>query len=266
MENNKTLITTKPKSPILAFAYLGKDLTVLLEQLKSLASPESWDYTQSKLTNKPLPILHNYLFHTFARIQEENKICIKENYCCFNTGLGTSNHEEIFMLFKKGTKGWYFLDFCKESDSNLMRFTTLPDRASYFENPSDLIIDSSIEIRINIDHIVEDQNNFSRFPDHIKSLPKHQLINTFKGAIDHARKRVKRNYKTAIPQYYRGYISSPQLQLLLPLCLTDHSKADLALAIYKDNGIYSGRTCLTLDMAINNARLIAKPDDEWLKV
>ena len=37
------------------------------------------------------------------------------------------------------------------------------------------------------------------------------------------------------------------------------------LAIFKENGFYSGRTCLTLDMAINNARLIAKPDDEWLK-
>lgn len=51
------------------------------------------------------------------------------------------------------------------------------------------------------------------------------------------------------------------------------SKADLALAVYKIKGkqpdgldsFYSGRTCLTLDMAINNARLIAKPDEEWLK-
>lgn len=35
-----------------------------------------------------------------------------------------------------------------------------------------------------------------------------------KGAIDNAKERVRRNYKTAIPQYYRG-----KIQLLLPLCL-----------------------------------------------
>ena len=44
------------------------------------------------------------------------------------------------------------------------------------------------------------------------------------------------------------------------------SKADLALVIENCNGSYRASTCLTLDMAINNARLIAKPDDEWLKI
>jgi hypothetical protein len=54
--------------------------------------------------------------------------------------------------------------------------------------------------------------------------------------------------------------------LLLPLCLNTKAKADLALVIEKENGVYRASTCLTLDMAINNARLIAKPDDEWLKI
>ncbi len=47
--------------------------------------------------------------------------------------------------------------------------------------------------------------------------------------------------------------------------LTSKASADLALVIEKENGVYRASTCLTLDMAINNARLIAKPDDEWLK-
>jgi hypothetical protein len=99
---------------------------------------------------------------------------------------------------------------------------------------------------------------------------KHYLVNTFNGAIEHAKKRLKRNYKTAIPQYYRGkHTPVGQLQLLLLLCFSDPTKADLALAVYKvsqdGEHFYSGRTCLTLDMAINNARLICKPDDEWLK-
>lgn len=87
------------------------------------------------------------------------------------------------------------------------------------------------------------------------------LSNVLHGTIADAQRRVKRNYKTAIPQYYKG-----KLQLLLPLCLKTKATADLALVIEKENGVYRASTCLTLDMAVNNARLIAKPDDEWLKI
>ncbi|WP_369057625.1 DUF3825 domain-containing protein [Tannerella forsythia] len=83
----------------------------------------------------------------------------------------------------------------------------------------------------------------------------------WKGQLKIAIRRIRRNYKTAVPQYYDGH-----LQLLLPLCLTSKASADLALVIEKEHGVYRASTCLTLDMAINNARLIAKPDDEWLKV
>ncbi|MBS1635245.1 MAG: DUF3825 domain-containing protein [Bacteroidetes bacterium] len=244
-----------------------KNFANTLRILKDLAMPENWEYSNS--TNvKPFPILYNYLLHTFARVQEEGKIAEKDGYSCFNTGLVTKNQEEIFMLFKRTSDntGWYFIDFCKDSSNSLIRFSPLPERATYFTDNSQLIYDTRLELRVNIDHIVEDAENFARFPDDIRQWPKHQIINTFRGAVDHAKKRVKRNYLTAIPQYYRGkYTSTPQLQLLLPLCLRDPSKADLALAVFKNEDNYSGRTCLTLDMAINNARLITKPDDEWLR-
>jgi Domain of unknown function (DUF3825) len=71
---------------------------------------------------------------------------------------------------------------------------------------------------------------------------------------------VKRNYKTAIPQYYDASI-----QLLLPLSLTDPSKADLALVVERFSDFYRASTCLTLDMAYNNARQLAKPDRDWLQ-
>ncbi len=256
----------KKNIPLFEYGYCGNFETTL-NLLKDLAMPEIWEYKRTP-NEKALPILFSYLLHTFTRIKEENKIAEKDNYSCFNTGLVTENQQEIFMLFKENpTKGKQFIEFCKESDNNLARFSSLPERASYFNNPADLIIDFRLPIRINIDHIIEDRGNFARFPKYIQSLPKLQLIHTFNGAIDHAQKRVKRNYKTAIPQYYRNtfFPDTPQLQLLLPLCLTDAKTADLALAIYKEGDFYSGRTCLTLDMAINNARLIAKPDDEWLK-
>ncbi len=92
-------------------------------------------------------------------------------------------------------------------------------------------------------------------------MDRYQLAVLLEGTIKDAVRRVKRNYKTAVPQFYNG-----NLQLLLPICLSSKASADLALVVSKENGVYRATTCLTLDMAINNARLIAKPDDEWLKI
>lgn len=81
-----------------------------------------------------------------------------------------------------------------------------------------------------------------------------------RGAIENARERVRRNYKAAVPQYYQG-----RVQLLLPLCLAAPGSADLALVVERLEGFYRGSTCLTLDMAYNNARQLARPDRDWLQ-
>jgi hypothetical protein len=85
--------------------------------------------------------------------------------------------------------------------------------------------------------------------------------NIFNGEIDRMKKKVIANYKIAVPQYYNG-----KIQLLLPLCLENPDVPDLALVVSKQGeNVYQGHTCLTLEMAYNNARLIAKPDSNWLK-
>lgn len=87
-------------------------------------------------------------------------------------------------------------------------------------------------------------------------------VQLFNGAIETAKRMLEANYKTAIPQFYRG-----KIQLLVPICLQAPNKPDLALTCVKteDKSKYLGRTCLTLEMAYNNARLIAKPESNWLK-
>lgn len=73
-------------------------------------------------------------------------------------------------------------------------------------------------------------------------------------------KRIKRNYKTAIPHFYDG-----KIQFLLPLCFrANKSEALGALVVNKNENIYEAHTILSLDQAYNNARLLAKPDREWL--
>lgn len=264
MQNN--LNNERKRHPLFEFAYIGKTEQTL-NALKNMGMPELWEYTRTA-NERPLPILYSYLIHTFTRVQEQGKIAFSDDYSCFNTGLVTPNQQEIFMVFRKyhDGSGWGFWSFSKESHHTLGRFQILPERAAYFADPADLMFDTRLPLRVNIDHIIDDEENFSRFPSELKLWPTHQLINTFNGAISHAITRSKRNYKTAVPQYYRNeFFPNGQLQLLLPLCLRSHTEADLALAISKKDGFYSGKTCLTLDMAINNARLIARPDEEWLK-
>ena len=215
-----------------------------IEDLKSMAMKEDWDYKNSPIGKNP--ILENYIKHTFVKLYEEHKVLEQNGYSLFNTGLVTDYQEEIFALCQKnrrpGSIQWFFLGWRKASDRDLMKFTSLPENANYFENSSDLIYDTKLELRTNVNHIIDD--NIARFPKALQIMDKYQL-----GVL------------LQVPQYYDG-----RLQLLLPLCLTSKASADLALVIEKENGVYRASTCLTLDMAINNARLIAKPDDEWLKV
>jgi len=136
----------------------------------------------------------------------------------------------------------------------------MPEMADYFDKPELLIFNPKCELIPDIDHIIGD--NISRFPTHLRYADDAELRRQLIGAIDEVKNKVRINYKTAIPQYYAGII-----QLLLPLCLTGGSpNPDLALVVQKLNETtYTARTCLTLKMAYTNARLIVKPQSEWLK-
>lgn len=91
-----------------------------------------------------------------------------------------------------------------------------------------------------------------------------RLIGRFRESVGIAIKRVRWNYKTAIPMYFptRNIMS-----LLLPLALVDDDQADVALVVERlDNGNYLGHTILTLQMAYNNARLVCRLESDWLRV
>jgi hypothetical protein len=231
--------------------------------LSNLAEPEDWDYKNTP-TGYPHPILRNYLTYTYRRVAEEKKInvTLDENYCCWNTGLITKMQEPIYMLLNKNYLNesqpyWHFHRFARKGEWEMNRFASLPEMAHYFDDPSFLVLDTRKDIRVNVEHIVTE--NIARFPTNLQSRSVYELQNLMKGAIDSAIERVKRNYKTAVPQYYQGSV-----QLLLPLTLTDPTKADLALVVERFSDFYRAATCLTLDMAYNNARQLARPDRDWL--
>ena len=80
-------------------------------------------------------------------------------------------------------------------------------------------------------------------------------------AIDLARKRTRWNFKTAIPHYFP---TLKRLDFLLPLCLLDDSTVDVALAVQRTETGYIGSTILPLDWAYKSARLLCRPDSDWL--
>jgi hypothetical protein len=235
-----------------------------IEGLADMSDAEDWEYhhTPSEVAK---PILRNFMKYTYKRIAEEKKVTVSpdEDFACWNTGLITENQEPIYILFEKNkfdnrTCYWHFWKFARKGQWELNRFPVLPEMAHYYEDPSQLVYDTRLELRPNIEHIIED--NLPRFPEPLQTMGAFGVQNILKGSIDSAVERAKRNYKTAIPQYFNGTI-----QLLLPLSLTDPKKADLALVVEKFSGFYRASTCLTLDMAYNNARQLARPDRDWLQ-
>ena len=225
--------------------------------------------------NQKNPILENYIFHTFQRLawernnlqvtpdKKNTKIFIKDDKACFNTGLFTKNYQPIYGYFEKNDipekQHWVLKGFFDDYSFNLSTFEPLPVRAEYFNDIGDLIYDTKLSLRVQISHILDNPENKSRLPEELQEAKNLTIL--FDGAIKLAEKKIQANYKVAVPQYYQNNI-----QILIPISLRDPDIVDLALTVSKsDAGYYSGSTCLTMDMAYNNARLIARPDSDWLK-
>lgn len=247
-------------------------------QLSDLAQPERWqsdemDGGRRRFSEGNMEILASYLNFTFMRLQEEAKIIYSEDGCraCFNTGLlGRKYGGDIYVFFDRNRNGgpnqdWFFKQFATQSDAirrNLMNgFSGLPEVAEYYnaENYRDLFFNLEYTTIVVADHIVED--NISRFPERMRDNL-HLASAALQGAVDKLYSQVRRNYKLAVPHWHEGHI-----QLLLPLYLSDPHKADLALVVERVDAqkCYVARTILTMDMAYKDARLICRPDSDWLK-
>lgn len=88
----------------------------------------------------------------------------------------------------------------------------------------------------------------------------------FDKALELAVRRAALNYRTAVP-YYDPL--RDKLCLLLPLTLTTRSSSpDVVLVLEphteNDEVYYAGQTIITLSMAYQNARLVCRPESEWL--
>jgi hypothetical protein len=234
-----------------------------------MSKPEDWDFhrSQFKRSTYRYPILTSDLNYTFLRLQQLDRISYSadKSRACFNTGLQTSNEKDIFATFflnrgaeEKEQPAWNHFGFFDSYSEKLSDFHPLPDIATYITDPSDLVFDTSYEFDVNFDHIF-DQNR-DRLPEVLRDNST-LAISAIKGSLQLLKQKIIRNYKIAISHWHDN-----KMQLLLPLNLTSEGEADLALVADKDQTrrIYRIRTVLTMDMAYVDARLITRPDREWL--
>lgn len=176
------------------------------------------------------------------------------------------------------------------------QFSILPERANYFDDVKDLIYDSkAAEPSLDWKHIVLENIDRLPFDFLVEHKPSNFLLqnvaelntearenywrdlsaaieaddkryraitNRFKDSVKLAIKRVNWNYKTAIPTYFPR---KNKISLLLPLALTDDEVIDLALVVERTaSGNYIGNNIYPLDWAYTHARLITRPDSDWL--
>lgn len=248
--------------PIKEFAFLP-DFSDHLFDLEEMAEEEDWEYRYTD-SDFPRPILYAYIIHTFNRVEEEDKLAYSSDglAACFDTGLVTPQQEPIYALFDENKipdrQPWYFQGFVRKGDVRMTRFAQLPEMANYVDHPAEFVFDPSFELRRSVETLVAESRD--RFPPEFDRMADYHLQQMVTGAFENALARARRNFRIAVPQFHRG-----RVQLLLPLCLSRPTEADLAAVLEKMDGYYRVATCLTLDQAYSNARLLGRMDDIWLR-
>ena len=273
-----------------------------LSDLAVTAEPERWTFTHVP-DKSSLPILDSYIRYTFLRAYEQGKVAETDRLACFNTGLLTLGQEEIYGVFRISdnfqngqsisaqNKRWFLTAWAGSGDRSLTEFMALPELATYWSDSSELIFDPALQVQLNLDHIIKD--NLDRFPEELgghldrdgvptdlsaspdiedeasgtrmaTDAPPDKPIpiatrNALEGAMKNSIRLAQRSYRIAVPQFHYGHI-----QLLLPLYLRDSRRPDLALTLEMHGNWYRAATVLYPDWAYRHARLLARPNSEWL--
>jgi len=254
-------------SKLFEYAYCG-DFKKKLVYLSTICEHENWYYDAPDIhdEDKKFSVLYQYIHNTFYKHSLDGKIVQLDTWAIINTGLMTPNAEDIYMLFEENKyfhpvtnkSKYFFRTFCNRSDRDIPEVLKphLPEPIDFFEDcPNLLYFETRMNVTPNMDHIYND--NRSRLPLKLQELDRESAIMLLNGALEKAIKKVKRNNRIVVPQFYQGNI-----QYLLPLFILGDT---IPLVLEKQPNEYRANTILTLDMAYNNARLLMKPESSWLQ-
>ncbi|MDE7230851.1 MAG: DUF3825 domain-containing protein [Oscillospiraceae bacterium] len=249
-------------------------------------------YTFSRLTReKKICISGDKQFAAFNTGLADNHY--DDIYACFTQNDSVSDTEWRFAGFCTAASGGL-------GKQLVNYFNPLPMPPSYFKHNEDLFFDHTKQLHTDFEHIIIDnikrlpiQFLYDQFFDNVEARELVEKIrecsdryirnslysdlksiifdnsrlfmriqNRIKDSIELARKRVRWNYKTAVPSYFPKRDS---MSLMLPLALQDESTPDVALVVeLTRSGSYQGQTILTLPQAYIDARLMCRLTGDWL--
>lgn len=244
---------------------------------------DAWRFHQQRFIEKypsSVPKLKNYLNYTFVRLLElEQKFpgrfflpSTDDSWISFNTGLQNSLGSDLLAIFERykprgGEAGkvvpdWVFKGCYPPNDRNYRSHfgTHIPEIAWYSTDSKDFVFDISYHLdRDAFDHVFDRAKERAGLPNASDEVVRNYL----RGAIENLIPKIKRNYKVAIPVYY---VEEKRMQLLLPFVSASNNTDVSCFLIEREDASRSYRlkTIFDLDQAYFSARLITRPDKDWL--
>lgn len=250
------------------------DWPMQLQALHEMALPEAWTFKDAP-TEKMLKenyVLERYIFsvfrnqvmyaqHATSDDAADQYFHVRSGYACFHTGLVTRHYKPIYCFFERNDYGysyeWRMRGFFDDTSVQMRKVELLPQKPFFDLMPEQWGFAPTLPVRVNVDHILASPDNMLRIPDAVRGFP--NLYMLLQAGVEIARRTAELIPSLVVPQMYQG-----KVQFLLPICLTDPNKTDLAMAITPMETYYLGSTCLTPHMAYSNARLLARPLVPWL--
>lgn len=245
---------------------------------------DAWEFQQqrfkTKYSSSAVPKLKNYLNYTFVRLISLEQatpghffhFSDDHQWVCFNTGLQNAHAVDLVAVFQKykprdgideqAKPDWVYKG-CYASNDRQYRShfgNGVPDIAWYSTESKDFIFDTSYHLdKDSFDHLFErakERSGLSNASDEV-------VRNYLRGAIENLVPKIRRNYKIAIPVYY---VEEKRMQLLLPFVSASDLNEISCFLVERDdtNKTYHLKTIFDLDQAYFSARLITRPDRDWL--
>lgn len=245
---------------------------------------DAWQFQQerfkAKYANQGLPKLRNYLNYTFRRLLElegdvSGRYFIPSadgQWITFNTGLQNGHGSDLLAVFEKykphpdtpskPAADWVFKGcFTPNQQQYQSHFgTVVPDIAWYSKDSRDFIYDTEFELEKDVfDHLFERAKERAGLPN----APDEVVRNYLRGALENIIPKIRRNYKVAIPVYY---VEEKRMQILLPFNSATNANDVSCFLVERDDALrmYRIKTIFDLDHAYFSARLITRPDRDWL--
>ena len=255
---------------------------------QSIDGYDSWTFQQPRFRQKhassEVPKLKNYLNYTFVRLvtlEQESPgshflFAREDKWACFNTGLQNPYGADLLMVFQRykprigdvappapATRpDWVYKFCCTPSDRWYRELfgVGLPKIAWYSKDSRDYVFDTAYDLdKDAFEHLFERAKERAGLPQNASD---EVIRNYLRGAIENLVPKIARNYKIAIPVYY---VEEKRMQLLLPFFSADSTSVSSFLVERDDeHRCYRLKTIFDLDQAYFSARLITRPDKDWL--